>query len=94
VPPGAYRVLNGLQSGLIAWIGAGGGAQPPQPQQVMQLAVVLWAAGVRYRGVVLGEKLLVEPAGLDAQDLDRVVRVVLMRRLCRHASILPSKPTA
>jgi len=58
---------------------------------VVQLAVVLRAAGVRYRGVVLGEELLVEPAGQDSQDLDRVVRVVFMHRLCSHASILPQR---
>src|SRR5215472_11678210 len=55
----------------------------------MQLVVVLWAAGVCYCGVVLGEELLVELARQDMQDLDWVVRVVFMRPLCRHGSILP-----
>jgi hypothetical protein len=53
--------------------------------------VVLWPPGLGDSTVVLGQELIVEPAGQDAQNLDRVVRVVLTRRLCRHASILPQR---
>jgi hypothetical protein len=91
VPPGAYRVLHGLESGLVPRIGVGGGAQSPQPQQVMKLAVVLWPPGTCHGSVVLGQELLVEWAGQDAQDLDRIVWVVVVRRLCRHATIFPQR---
>src|SRR5262249_20628997 len=56
---------------------------------MVQLAVVLRAPGASDGSVVFSQELLVELAGQDAQDLDRVVRVVFMRRLCRHGSILP-----
>jgi hypothetical protein len=58
---------------------------------MVKLAVVLRPPGTRYCSVVLSEELLVVPARQDSQDLDRVVRVVFMHRLCSHASILPQR---
>src|SRR5215510_512912 len=56
---------------------------------MVELVVVLWPPGICYSSLILSEELLVVAAGQDTQDLDRVVRVVLMGRLCRHGSILP-----
>jgi hypothetical protein len=90
-PPGGYRIRNGREPGGESRIGVGGSAQPPQPQQMMQLVLVLWPPGAGHGSVVLSQELLMERGGQDAQDLDRVVRVILSRRLCRHLCILSQR---
>lgn len=61
-PPGTHRVLNGSQPVVPARVGVRGGAQPPQPQQVVQPVIVLGPPGVCHRGLVFGQELLAEPA--------------------------------
>lgn len=86
--PGMYRVLNGRQPGGEPRIGVRRCAQPPQPQQMMKLAVVLWPPGTRHGSVILSQELIMELCGQDAHDLDRVIRVIFTCRLCRHLSIV------
>jgi len=58
---------------------------------MMQFVVTLWLSGSSHDRVVLAQELLMELGGQDTQNLDRVVRVVLMRCLCGHSPILPQR---
>jgi hypothetical protein len=88
-PAGAHGLLHGRQPGLEPWVRVGGGAQTPQPEQVMKLPVVLRPSGASRGGVVLGQELLMELGRQDAQDLNRIIRVFVVHRLGRHAPIIP-----
>jgi hypothetical protein len=70
--------------GLITRIGERDRAEPPQPQQLVQLPVLLGPPGIRHGGVILGQELLVEPSRQPPKDLHRVVRVTVIDRQRRH----------
>lgn len=79
---------RGFKPFLITRIGVRGNPQPPQPQHVMQMPVLLGPSRASSRCVVVRQELLMKPGRQDTQDLDRVVRVVVIHGLRRHTTII------
>ena len=82
--PRTYGVAHVLEHGFISGLGVRDSAQPPQPQQVVQLPVLLRSPGTIHRDLVLRQELLMKPGRQNMQDLNRVIRAVLVQRLRTH----------
>src|SRR5580704_10681143 len=89
---GQHGLPHTSETGLKTRLGVGGCAEPPQSEQVMKCLVTFRPPGSFRRGRIIVEKLLTEPLGQHAQDLYRVIRIMLLYRLSAHDIRLALRP--
>jgi hypothetical protein len=81
-------IQGGSEPLLEALAGVRDSAQPPEAQQVVEVAIVLRPPRPGRRGRILGPELLVVLTGKNAKNLHRVIWVRFIRRLRRHRPII------
>ena len=80
-------MTDGRQPLLIPGTGISDRPQPPRPQQFLQLTELLRPQRTLHRSRVLSQELRVITPRKHAEDLDRVIRIVLINRMRSHSPL-------
>jgi hypothetical protein len=71
-------MTGGSQPLLIPWTGVSDGPQPPQSQQLLKPAELLQTPRPFHGGCVLSQELRMVALRQHAEDLDRVIRIMII----------------